>query len=44
VPGFVIAQCVGAAIGLMLHRMLEPRLVRRDHPNIIESSGEHQVD
>ena len=44
VPGFVIAQCVGAAIGLMLHRMLEPRLARRDHPNVIESSGEHQVD
>ncbi|MBB2920085.1 aquaporin [Cupriavidus alkaliphilus] len=44
VPGFVLAQCAGAAIGLMLHRMLEPRRVRRDHPNVIESSGEHQVD
>ncbi|PVY77801.1 glycerol uptake facilitator-like aquaporin [Cupriavidus alkaliphilus] len=44
VPGFVLAQCAGAAIGLMLHRMLDPRRVRRDHPNVIESSGEHQVD
>ncbi|RAS03585.1 aquaporin [Cupriavidus alkaliphilus] len=44
VPGFVLAQCAGAAIGLTLHRMLEPRRVRRDHPNVIESSGEHQVD
>jgi len=44
VPGFVLAQCVGAAIGLTLHRMLEPRLVRRGHPNVIESSGESQVD
>lgn len=44
VPGFVLAQCAGAAIGLMLHRMLEPRRVRRDHPNVIEPSGEHQVD
>ncbi|MBP0619092.1 aquaporin [Cupriavidus consociatus] len=44
VPGFVLAQCAGAAIGLMLHRLLEPRHVRHGHPNIIESSGEHQVD
>ncbi|WP_240804910.1 aquaporin [Cupriavidus oxalaticus] len=44
VPGYVLAQCAGAAIGLMLHRMLEPRHVRRGHPNVIESSGEHQVD
>ncbi|SPC07441.1 aquaporin [Cupriavidus oxalaticus] len=44
VPGFVLAQCAGAAIGLMLHRMLEPRHVRRGHPNVLESSGEHQVD
>ena len=44
VPGFVIAECVGAVIGLVAHRMLEPRQARRGHPNVIESSGEHQVD
>ncbi|MBP0632982.1 MULTISPECIES: MIP/aquaporin family protein [unclassified Cupriavidus] len=44
VPGFVLAQCAGAAIGLMLHRLLEPRHARHGHPNVIESSGEHQVD
>ncbi|UIF91407.1 aquaporin [Cupriavidus sp. UYPR2.512] len=44
VPGFVLAQCGGAAIGLMLHRLLEPRHARDGHPNVIESSGEHQVD
>ncbi|WP_439685915.1 Aquaporin family protein [Cupriavidus oxalaticus] len=44
VPGFMLAQCAGAAIGLVLHRMLEARHVRRGHPNVIESSGEHQVD
>lgn len=44
VPGFVLAQCVGAAVGLVLHRMLEPRQKRRGHPNVIESSGEHQAD
>jgi glycerol uptake facilitator-like aquaporin len=44
VPGFMLAQCAGAAIGLILHRMLEPRRARRGHPNVIESSGEHQTD
>lgn len=44
VPGFVLAQCAGAAIGLMLHRTLEPRLVCHGHPNVIESSGENRVD
>lgn len=44
VPGFVIAQCIGAALGLLLHRALEPRQVHRHHPNVIESSGEHQAD
>jgi len=43
VPGFVIAQCVGAAIGLLLHRVLEPRQVRHHRPNVIESSGEPPV-
>jgi len=27
-PGFVIAQLIGATIGLLLHRALEPRLER----------------
>ncbi len=44
VPAFVLAQCLGAAIGLMLHRLLEPRRVRGGHPNVIESSGEHRVE
>lgn len=44
VPGFVLAQCVGASVGLMLHRLLEPRVVPRGHPNVIEASGEHQTD
>jgi glycerol uptake facilitator-like aquaporin len=44
VPGFMLAQCAGAAIGLILHRTLEPRRARRGHPNVIESSGEHQAD
>lgn len=44
VPGFVIAQCVGGAIGLGLHRLLEPRPARRGHPNVIESSGEQPTD
>lgn len=44
VPGFVIAQCVGGAIGLGLHRLLEPRAARRGHPNVIESSGEQPTD
>lgn len=44
VPGFVLAQCVGAAIGFMLHRLIEPRAAHRGHPNVIEASGEHQAD
>lgn len=40
VPGFVLAECAGAGLGLLLHRLLEPRPVRRGHPNVIESSGE----
>jgi len=38
-PGFVLAQLVGAAIGLALHTLLEPRLHPAGHPNIIEASG-----
>ena len=41
VPGFVIAELIGAAIGLTLHTVFEPRERRIGHPNLIESSGEH---
>lgn len=41
VPGFVLAECAGAALGLLLYRLLEPRRARSGHPNVIESSGEH---
>ncbi|MGF6980056.1 glycerol uptake facilitator-like aquaporin [Paraburkholderia sp. JPY465] len=41
VPGFVIAELIGAAIGLSLHLAFEPRKQRIGHPNLIESSGEH---
>ncbi|MGC2965711.1 aquaporin [Paraburkholderia aspalathi] len=41
VPGFVIAELIGAAIGLALHAAFEPREQRIGHPNLIESSGEH---
>jgi glycerol uptake facilitator-like aquaporin len=37
VPGFVLAQFVGAFIGLALHRSL--RLPMAGHPNAVESSG-----
>jgi len=40
--GFVIAEAVGAAIGLTLHLALEPRVAREGHPNVIESSGRKQ--
>jgi glycerol uptake facilitator-like aquaporin len=39
-PGFVVAQLVGAAIGVGLHNALEPRKQRAGHPNVIEASGE----
>ena len=39
VPGFVMAELAGAALGLGLHQMLEPRRHPAGHPNIIESSG-----
>ena len=38
-PGFVVAELVGAALGLGLHRLLEPRQKPAGHSNIIESSG-----
>jgi glycerol uptake facilitator-like aquaporin len=43
VPGFVIAQLVGAAIGLGLHQLLEPRRARAGHPNVFEASGQQEL-
>ncbi|MCO5401646.1 aquaporin [Ralstonia soli] len=40
-PGFVLAECAGAALGLLLYRLLESRGAGGGHPNVIESSGEH---
>ena len=40
-PGFIIAELIGAAIGLGLHTAFEPRKQRIGHPNLIASSGEH---
>jgi len=41
VPAFVISQCVGAALGLLLHRLLESRPTRHSPPSVVESSVEH---
>jgi len=41
VPGFVLAECAGAVLGVLLHNLLEPRFAATGHPNVIESSGEH---
>jgi len=41
VPGFIVAELIGAALGLLLHMVFEPRKQRIGHPNLIESSGEH---
>jgi glycerol uptake facilitator-like aquaporin len=41
-PGFVVAQLIGAAIGVALHSALEPRARRAGHPNIIEASGDEE--
>lgn len=38
--GFLIAELVGAAIGLGLHVAFEPGRQRQGHPNVLESSGE----
>lgn len=38
-PGFVLAELVGAAIGLAIHHAFEPRRHRAGHPNVIEASG-----
>ena len=42
VAGFVVAQIVGALIGLGIHHALG--VPRSGHPNIVESSGEPAVD
>jgi glycerol uptake facilitator-like aquaporin len=41
-PGFMAAQFLGAALGLGIHRALEPRLHPAGHPNVIEASGAEQ--
>jgi glycerol uptake facilitator-like aquaporin len=43
-PGFVLAEIVGAAIGLALHNAFEPRLHPAGHPNVIEASGVAESD
>lgn len=42
VAGFVVAQLMGAALGVALHQALESRSRRSGHPNVIESSGEQE--
>jgi glycerol uptake facilitator-like aquaporin len=43
VPGFVLAELAGAAVGLAIHRAFEPRLHPTGHPNVIEASGDDRV-
>jgi len=38
-PAFVLAECAGAAIGLLLHRMLQSSRGGSGHPNVMESHG-----
>jgi len=40
VPGVIVAECLGAMIGLALHRALPPRTVSGAQPNVIERSGD----
>ncbi len=40
VPGFVMAECAGAVIGLGLHLLLQPRAVQPAPPNLVERSGD----
>ena len=42
-PGFVLAELIGALIGLAVHNAFEPRLHPAGHPNVIESSGQNQI-
>jgi len=39
-PGFVLAQLIGAVLGVVLHKAFEPRLHPAGHPNVIEASGD----
>lgn len=41
-PGFVIAELVGAAIGVTLHAVFAPGRHRKGHPNVLEASGEQK--
>jgi glycerol uptake facilitator-like aquaporin len=43
-PGFMLAELVGAAIGLIVHNAFEPRLHPAGHPNVIEASGVTEGD
>lgn len=43
-PGFMLAELVGAAIGLAIHNAFEPRLHPAGHPNVIEASGSAEGD
>jgi len=43
-PGFVLAELVGAGVGLAIHNVLEPRLHPSGHPNVIEASGKAADD
>ena len=40
VPSSVVAELAGVALGLMLHRLLEPPRRPAGHPNVVEASGE----
>jgi len=39
-PGFVVAQLIGAGLGVVLHKAFEPRLHPAGHPNLVEASGD----
>jgi|SRR5437762_2842691 len=41
-PSFIVAELVGAAIGVLIHNAFEPRLHPVGHPNVIESSGQQE--
>ncbi|MEW6100287.1 MAG: MIP/aquaporin family protein [Pseudomonadota bacterium] len=43
-PGFMLAELVGAAIGLAIHNAFEARLHPAGHPNVIEASGTAEGD
>jgi glycerol uptake facilitator-like aquaporin len=43
-PGFVLAELIGAFIGLAVHNAFEPRLHPAGHPNVIESSGQQHTE